>query len=136
MKKAEEKQKYEPALLELVKFGAFDVITTSVFEENVDPDGWTQARCVNEIRSADDICRTNEMCKKRISEFTFYPKWYFENMKYSFQALRSKVFHQIAKLKNNILKGKNNEKHKIIPNSYLGTQSCGFDCRTLLCSIG
>ena len=41
MKKAEEKQKYEPALLELVKFGAFDIITTSVFEENVDPDGWT-----------------------------------------------------------------------------------------------
>lgn len=41
MKKTEEKQKYEPVLFELVNFGAFDIITTSVFEENVDPDGWT-----------------------------------------------------------------------------------------------
>ena len=43
MKKAEEKQKYEPVLLELVSFGTLDIVTTSVFdEENVDPDAWTQ----------------------------------------------------------------------------------------------
>ena len=42
MKKAEEKQKYEPVLLELVSLGTLDIVTTSVFdEENVDPDAWT-----------------------------------------------------------------------------------------------
>ena len=42
MRKTEEKQKYEPILLELVNLSATDIVTTSVFdEENVDPDGWT-----------------------------------------------------------------------------------------------
>ena len=42
MKKAEEKKKYEPAMLELVNLGTLDIVTTSVFdEENVDPDAWT-----------------------------------------------------------------------------------------------
>ena len=42
MRKTEEKQKYEPILLELVNLSAADIVTTSVFdEENVDPDGWT-----------------------------------------------------------------------------------------------
>lgn len=79
MKITEEKQKYEPILLELVNLSTPDIITTSVFDENVDQDGWTQVRCANEIRvasesrSAGEICRTNEMRQKRISEFYFIP---------------------------------------------------------------
>ena len=41
MKITDEKQKYEPILLELVNLGTPDIITTSVFDENVDDDGWT-----------------------------------------------------------------------------------------------
>ena len=41
MRKTEEKQKYEPVLLELVNLGALDIITTSIFEDVVDPDAWT-----------------------------------------------------------------------------------------------
>ena len=41
MKITEEKQKYEPILLELVNLSTPDIITTSVFDENVDQDGWT-----------------------------------------------------------------------------------------------
>ena len=42
MKITEEKQKYEPILLELINLGIPDIITTSTFEdENVDGDGWT-----------------------------------------------------------------------------------------------
>ena len=42
MKNTEEKQKYEPILLELVNLSTPDIVTTSAFDdENVDPDGWT-----------------------------------------------------------------------------------------------
>ena len=85
MRKTEEKQKYEPILLELVNLSAPDIITTSVFDdESVDQGGWTQALCANEIRFAsesrfaDEICRTNEMRKKRISEFHFTPDRVFQ----------------------------------------------------------
>lgn len=41
MKITEEKLKYEPVTVELVNLGTPDIITTSVFGENVDGDGWT-----------------------------------------------------------------------------------------------
>ncbi len=40
MKNTEEKQKYEPILLELVNLSIPDIITTSI-PDDVDNDGWT-----------------------------------------------------------------------------------------------